>query len=586
MSDYQLDNLRTFLRSMVILAISTVLSHGQAPNIKDLPYDTQDVSQCLDVYLADSAKATPAIIYFHGGGWNAGSKNSVPAWLKEFVQAGDLSVIAVEYRFTKVAQHPAQVNDCLRAIQFVRQHATQWNIDATRIGVTGGSAGGHLSAFVALHDDVAQPQSDNPLLRQSSRVQCAVSFAGPTDWSLLHTIDHQHPAYRQLIGATPGTPADKLDPKSMTSVSPISYVSQDDPPIMQVHGDRDDIVPIEHAKNLHQSLLKVDTQSELVVISGGNHGVAGAGGSTADKARIFIRNHLLAPRLDDNDSTKQNRQSRTDTNQRDGRPRGEITLGPDDKQTYPDPPLGIDSPRADIPHGKLEMIEYDSKSVGTRRRMNVYTPPNYSKEKQYPVLYLLHGIGGDETEWERFATPQHLLDNLIADGKASPMIIVMPNGRAQKNDRPEGNVFRSAPAFAAFEKDLLNDVIPTIESRYSVSAKREHRGIAGLSMGGGQAVNFGFANMDKFAWIGGFSSAPNMKPPSELIEDTDRVRQQMKMIWLSCGRKDNLMSFSQRLHTYLSENEIQHSWNVDSHGHDPTHWRNNLYHFLQVAFRD
>ena len=120
---------------------------------------------------------------------------------------------------------------------------------------------------------------------------------------------------------------------------------------------------------------------------------------------------------------------------------GPITLNPDDVAAFPDPPAGFDAEREDVPHGKLEMVTYESKSVGTTRKMKVYTPPGYTKDKKYPVLYLLHGIGGDETEWQRFAKPNVVLDNLIADGKAEPMIIVMPNGRAQKNDRAEGNVF-------------------------------------------------------------------------------------------------------------------------------------------------
>ena len=91
---------------------------------------------------------------------------------------------------------------------------------------------------------------------------------------------------------------------------------------------------------------------------------------------------------------------------------GPIELGPDDKQTYPDPADSIVERREDISHGRLDMIEYESKTVGTTRKMNVYTPPGYSAEKKYPVLYLLHGIGGDETEWQRFATPDMLLDNL------------------------------------------------------------------------------------------------------------------------------------------------------------------------------
>jgi enterochelin esterase-like enzyme len=265
---------------------------------------------------------------------------------------------------------------------------------------------------------------------------------------------------------------------------------------------------------------------------------------------------------------------------------GPIVLNPDDVQAYPEPPADIDADRAQIPHGKLEMVEYDSKTVGTRRKMQVYTPPGYTKEKKYPVLYLLHGIGGDETEWQRFAHPNLLLDNLLAEKKAEPMIIVMPNGRAQKNDRAEGDVFASAPAFAVFEQDLLNDVIPAIESRYSVKTDREHRAIAGLSMGGGQALNFGLGNLDTFAWVGGFSSAPNTKPPAELMKDPAAARKKLKLLWLSCGNKDGLIRISQGVHAYLKEKNVPHVWNVDGHAHDPTHWKNNLYYFLQRVFSE
>jgi enterochelin esterase-like enzyme len=263
---------------------------------------------------------------------------------------------------------------------------------------------------------------------------------------------------------------------------------------------------------------------------------------------------------------------------------GPIELGPDDKPAFDDPPADYKTARENIPRGKLEMIEYDSRSVGTRRKMNVYTPPGYSAEKKYPVLYLLHGIGGDETEWQRFCTPDVILDNLIAEGKAVPMIIVMPNGRAQKNDRAEGDVFQSAPAFAAFEKDLLEDVIPAIESRYSVASDREHRALAGLSMGGGQSLNFGLKHLDKFAWVGGFSSAPNTLPPSELVPDPAAAREKLKLLWLACGSKDGLIRISQGVHAYLKEHDVPHVWHVDSHGHDPTEWGKNLHLFAQRIF--
>jgi enterochelin esterase-like enzyme len=254
-------------------------------------------------------------------------------------------------------------------------------------------------------------------------------------------------------------------------------------------------------------------------------------------------------------------------------------------QVFPEPASDINADRPGIPHGKLEVIEYDSKTVGTTRKASVYTPPNYNPKKKYPVLYLLHGIGGDETEWQRFAVPNLLLDNLLADKKAEPMIIVMPNGRAQKDDRATGNVFASAPAFAVFERDLLDDLIPAIEKRYAVKKNRESRAIAGLSMGGGQSLNFGLGNLEVFAWVGGFSSAPNTKPSEQLLTDPKATRGKLKLLYLSCGNKDGLISISQRVHASLKEHNIPHVWNVDNHAHDPTHWRNNLYYFLQKVFR-
>ena len=186
-------------------------------------------------------------------------------------------------------------------------------------------------------------------------------------------------------------------------------------------------------------------------------------------------------------------------------------------------PDGFDVERAGIPHGTLELVEYKSTTVGTVRKATVYLPPKFDAAKKYPVLYLLHGIGGDEREWLQ-GVPNIILDNLIADGKAVDMIIVMPNGRAQENDRAEGNVYATAPAFANFEFDLLKDLIPFIEGKYNVYADKMHRAIAGLSMGGGQSLNFGLAHMDVFAFVGGFSSAPNTNMPEVLVPDPEKTK--------------------------------------------------------------
>ena len=267
------------------------------------------------------------------------------------------------------------------------------------------------------------------------------------------------------------------------------------------------------------------------------------------------------------------------------RPGQAAEIGPDDKPAYDAPPAGFNAKRDGIPHGQLEMIEYDSKTVGTRRKMQVYTPPGYSKDKKYPVLVILHGIGGDETEWQRFAQVDALMDNLIADKKAEPMIVVMPNGRAQKDDRPTGDIFKHAPAFEVFERDLLDDVIPAIDKRYSTSPDPEHRALAGLSMGGGQTLNFGLRHLDTFAWIGAFSSAPNTKPPADLVPDPAAAKKKLKLLMITCGSKDGLFGISKGTHTYLKEKDVPHVWHVDDHGHDATHWAAALYSFAQKIFR-
>jgi enterochelin esterase-like enzyme len=165
------------------------------------------------------------------------------------------------------------------------------------------------------------------------------------------------------------------------------------------------------------------------------------------------------------------------------------------------------------------------------------------------------------------------------------MIMVLPNGRAQTNDRASGNVMATAPAFANFEGDLIKDLIPFIESKYSVKFDRESRALAGLSMGGGQSLNFGLAHLDTFEWIGSFSSAPNTKPPEELVPDSEKAAKMLKLLWISCGDRDGLINFSQRTHRYLKEKNVPHVWHVDSGIHDFAVWKNDFYLFSQLIFR-
>lgn len=251
-------------------------------------------------------------------------------------------------------------------------------------------------------------------------------------------------------------------------------------------------------------------------------------------------------------------------------------------------PEGFDQKRENIARGKIDSIEYSSKTVGNNRKALVYTPPHYSRDKQYPVLYLLHGIGGDEKEWLRGADPQVILDNMYADGLIEPMIVVMPNGRAMKDDRAVGNVFdrEKIEAFATFEKDLLNDLIPYVEKNFPVLTGRENRAIAGLSMGGGQTLNFGLGNLDLFSWVGAFSAAPNTKPPNELVPDPQKAREKLNLLWISCGDQDELLHVSQRTHQYLAQHKVPHIYSIEPGHHDFKVWKNGLYMFSRFLFKE
>jgi enterochelin esterase-like enzyme len=257
-----------------------------------------------------------------------------------------------------------------------------------------------------------------------------------------------------------------------------------------------------------------------------------------------------------------------------------------DAPQFAAPPDGFDAPRDGILRGDLQTIEYDSTTVGAKRKARVYTPPGYAADIKYPVLYLLHGIGGDENEWVRGGAPNVILDNLYADNKAVPMIVVMPNGRAAKDITARDPIPRQSPAFAAFEKDLLTDLIPFIEKTHSVRAGRQWRALAGLSMGGGQALNFGLGNLDTFAWVGGFSSAPNTRPPADLIQDHAEAAKKLRLLYISCGDGDGLLRISQRVHQMLDEKQVPHVYRVIPGGrHNFSVWKSDLYHFAQLLFR-
>lgn len=245
----------------------------------------------------------------------------------------------------------------------------------------------------------------------------------------------------------------------------------------------------------------------------------------------------------------------------------------------PVPPKGFDAKDNGIPHGTVSAsLEYPTRNYGMRK-VTVYTPPGYSTSQKYPVIYLHHGIGGNEVSWigrgSNEGNADNVMDYLYSKQMAKPMIVVMP----------DGNVKNAADGFAAHEDVLLNDLIPFIEKTYSVEANADSRAIAGLSMGGGQTFNFGFPHVDVFHSIGPYSAAPNTKQPTVTIKDLTALKNSVKLIFIACGSADGLIGNSKTYHDYLDQKGVPHLYQVEpNEGHNKTVWNRSLYNFAQRLF--
>jgi enterochelin esterase-like enzyme len=247
----------------------------------------------------------------------------------------------------------------------------------------------------------------------------------------------------------------------------------------------------------------------------------------------------------------------------------------------------------DVPHGEVHHHFYKSAVVGDQRDFYVYTPPGYDGRGQqtYPVLYLLHGFSDDASGWTAVGRANVILDNLIAQGKTKPMIVVMPLGYGAPEILRGGfGAFRNTELrdrnFAKFSETLLGEVLPRVESAYLVNRDRNSRAIAGLSMGGSESLLTGLNNLDKFAWVAAFSSGGI---PEEFDKDFPKVdaksNNQLKVLWIACGVDDRLIELNRKLRSWLEAKGI-HKVDVETPGaHTWMVWRRNLVAFSGLLFR-
>jgi len=247
----------------------------------------------------------------------------------------------------------------------------------------------------------------------------------------------------------------------------------------------------------------------------------------------------------------------------------------------------------DVPHGVVHRHLYRSAILGDDRPFLVYTPPSYdpAAKEPYPVLYLLHGFSDAEDAWVSVGRANIILDNLIAQGKAKPMLVVMPLGYGNKEVIKGGwasvrNTGVWQDSIQKFREVLLQEIIPQVEKTYRVAPDREARAIAGLSMGGTQSLFIGLNAPDRFVWIGAFSSGgldANFEKAYPSMNET--LNAQLRLLWIACGRQDGLIGLNRKLVEWLKAKGVQCTWTETPGGHSFTLWRRYLADLAPLLFQ-
>jgi enterochelin esterase family protein len=241
-----------------------------------------------------------------------------------------------------------------------------------------------------------------------------------------------------------------------------------------------------------------------------------------------------------------------------------------------------------VPHGTVRLHEYQSKAVGRRRGLYVYTPPGYDRQADasYPVLYLFHGSGDTEATWTVLGRAHVILDNLLAQQKAQPMVIVMPDGHAAPTQPVGSGAGGLSQNLVAFQKDLLEDVLPFVEAKYRVRREAASRAIVGLSMGGGQSLTIGLKHPELFGWVGGFSAAV-FDPETTLagaLADPWATNGKLRLLWFACGKDDRLVDNNRQLAALLQKHGIRHEFRATEGNHSWPVWRRYLAEFIPLLF--
>jgi enterochelin esterase-like enzyme/acetyl esterase/lipase len=601
----------------------------------------------LDIYIPKDDKAThPVVVHIYGSAWYANSAKGM-ADLGTICQAllnAGYAVVTPNHRSSGDAKFPAQIEDIKAVIRFVRAHAAEYGFDTSFIATSGFSSGGHLSSLAATSGGVNELEGEvGSCLGESSSVDAACDWSGPIDLTRMDCAgprDMQVSPEEDLLGLkfSPETNAE------FEKLSPIHYLDPNDPPVIIFHGVKDNVVPCCQGTMFYEALDKAGIETQITLEPEGGHGF-----------NMYSETNLrnMVEFLDAARAAKAARRPATPhrTINADGSVSFEIradgatsvvadicsvkypmTKGADgiwrvtsvplvpgfhyyflevDGARFSDPlsesfygcgtmASAVDIPEADtdwmkvqdVPHGQVRVVNYRSEFTGEWRPLYIYTPAAYEKGKgKYPVLYIHHGGGEDHRAWMQQGMTANIMDNLIAEGKAVPMIVVAVN-----SNLPGARTTYSWEGMQDFREELVKSVIPFVEKNYRVKTGAQNRAMCGLSMGGGQSFYIGLRTPEVFGNVGLFSSgifggifgSGEMDFENEIpgmISATDKFNASHKVFYISCGEQDQRIVPTTAAVKKMREAGVEVIFESYPGDHEWQPWRKSLHSFAQKIFK-
>ena len=610
--------------------------------------------------------------WFNNNGKGAADLGTI---VKALLDAG-YAVVCPNHRSSMDAKWPAQIHDIKAVVRFVRGEAAKYKFDPSFVATSGFSSGGHLASITATTNGLRVTKVGSVTIdlegnvgnftNQSSAVNAACDWSGPIDLTAMDCGDHMQMGDNSPEDVLLESKLSK-EPDKYLSLSATTYVDRNDPPVIIFHGEKDNVVPCCQGKKFYEVLKAAGVLTEATWVPEGGHGMGMYSEENLQKMVHFLNIARGVPAPTEgleattvnpdgtvtfrykNDFAKQvqvdvqfaGRHPMT----RDANGLWTVTLGPAAPDMYPycfivdgvstmDPmceqyfpnegfknslleitsPNGLPHDIRNVPHGRIEYIHYFSTSIGATNHAVVYLPPSYrpDQEKRYPVFYLISGTTDTEEVYYKVGRVNYILDNLIAEGKAQEMIVVMPYGNPTKlatsrpmmggrmmppGRRPQGTVpqpptgFTMPPTGGAqgaprggammgfggdpFSRDLINDLMPYIEDNYRTINDADHRAIGGFSRGGNQALYNGLTNLDKFAYLCSYSSFTSTDIP-DVYDKAKNTNKKIRLFWLGVGTDDFLYGNARDYMEFLDKKGIRSvkEFTTDKYGHT---WMNAKY---------